>query len=69
MENPDGFAATFIHNRTIDSRSIQKWWQQHRYYVLKMSVNGMSMTFGPASWKMQALCGDIKPYSNYRLPL
>jgi len=61
MENPDGFAATFIHNRTIACLSIQKWLQQHRYYVQKMSVDGVSTTSGLASWKMQGLCGDIKP--------
>jgi len=61
MENPDGFAATFTHNRTIARLSGQKWFRQHRCYVLKMSVNRASMTLGLASLKIQVLCGDIKP--------
>jgi len=40
MENPDGFGATFIQNQTIDRLSIQNGLRQHRYYVLKMSING-----------------------------
>jgi len=41
----------------------------HRDHVQKISVNGASNTFGPASWKMQGLCGIINPKSNYPLPL
>jgi hypothetical protein len=40
------------------------WLWQHRYYVLNMSVNGVPMTFGLVSPKMQRLCCHIKPYSN-----
>jgi len=61
MENADDFTATLIYNQTIARLSIQKWLQQHRYYILKMSVNGGSLASGDASWKMQGLCGDIKP--------
>jgi len=39
MENPRGFTATFTHIGTIARISSQKWSRQHRYYVLKMSVN------------------------------
>jgi hypothetical protein len=35
--------------------------KQHRYYVLKMSVNGASTTFGLVSWKILGLCGCMKP--------
>ena len=61
MGNPDRFATTFIHNPAIARLSSPKWSKQHRYYVLKMSVNGLSMTPGLASWTMQGLSGDIKP--------
>jgi len=68
MENADGFAATFIHIWTIACLSIQQWLPQHRYYVLRMSVNWGSTTSGLGPSKMQGLCGDIKPLSNYRPP-
>jgi len=61
MENPEGFTATLTHNRTIACLSNHKWLQQHRYYVLILSVNGVSTTFILALWKMQVLCGEIKP--------
>jgi len=61
MENPDGFAATFIHHRTIACISGQKWLPEHHYYVLMISINGASKTSGHALWKMQGLCGNIKP--------
>jgi len=61
MENPDCFAATFIHNRTIACLSIKKMLRQHPYYVLTMSVNGALTTSSLASLKMQGLCGDITP--------
>jgi len=56
-----GCAATLPHNRTIGRHSRQTLMKQHRYYVLKMSVNGASTTFGLESWKILALCGGIKP--------
>jgi hypothetical protein len=31
-----------------------------------MSVNGASTTFGHASWKINWLCGDIKPEPHYQ---
>jgi len=68
MENPDGFAATFTHNRTMARLSSQIWSRKHRYYVLKMSVNGASTTLGIASRKMQVLCSDNEPYLTYRPP-
>jgi hypothetical protein len=45
------------------------WLWQHQDNVLNMSINGASMTFGLASWKMQGLRGDIKLLSNYWSPL
>jgi hypothetical protein len=44
-----GSAATSSHNQTIGRLSRQKWLRQHRYYVLKMSVNGASTIIGFAS--------------------
>jgi len=41
-----GCAATLPHNRAIGRLSRQKLLKQHRYYVLKMSVNGASTTVG-----------------------
>jgi len=38
-----GSAATFRHNRTIGRLSREKCFVRHRYYALKMSVNGTSM--------------------------
>jgi hypothetical protein len=37
-----GSAATLTHNHTIDRLSRQKCFLQHRYYALKMGVNGAS---------------------------
>jgi hypothetical protein len=56
-----GFAATLPHNRAIGRLSRQKLLQQHCYYVLKMSVNGASTTFGLVSWIILGLCGGVNP--------
>jgi hypothetical protein len=56
-----GCAVTLPHNRATHCLSRQKLFQQHRYYVLKMSVNGSSTTFGLISWKILGLCGGMKP--------
>jgi len=37
-----GSVATLTHTRTIGRLSWQKCFVQHRYYALKMSVNGVS---------------------------
>jgi hypothetical protein len=37
-----GGAVTLTHNRTISRLSRQKCFLRHRYYALKMSVNGAS---------------------------
>jgi len=68
MEYPEGCRATLSDNWTTGCLSRQKWLWEHRYYVLKMSINGASTTFGPASWKIQWYCGDIYPESHYRPP-
>jgi len=60
-EKYKGCVATLNYHRTVGRLSTQKWLQQHRYYVLKMSVNGASTTSGIASWKRQGMCGDIDP--------
>ena len=66
MKHPVGCAVTVRHNRTIGRLSMAHWWWQHFYYVLKMSINRASTTFGLASWKMDELGGDVTPYSRYR---
>ena len=68
MKHPVGCAVTVRHHRTIGRLSMEQWWWQHFYYVLTMSVNRASMTFGLVSWKILGLCGDIEPSSDYRLP-
>jgi len=57
----NGCAATLMHNRTIGHLSRQNLLRQHCFYVLKMSVNGVSTPFGHAFWKINWLSGDIKP--------
>jgi len=61
MANPEGFAATLTNNQTITRLSNEKYLLQHHSYVRKIRGNGASTTFGLESWKMQGLCGDIKP--------
>jgi hypothetical protein len=61
MKFPVGCVVTVRYNRTIGRLSMEQWWWQHFYYVLKMSVNRASATFGLASWKMHELCGDVTP--------
>jgi len=61
MKHSVGCVGTVSHNRTISRLSIQRSRQQHFYYVLKMSVNRVSTTFGLASWEMNGLCGNINP--------
>jgi len=61
-----GCAAALSHNRNIGRLFRQKSFGQCHYYVLTMSVNGASMIFSLACWKIQGLCGDIKLQSNYQ---
>jgi len=61
MKHPVGCAGTVNYIQTIGRLSIQQWWQQHFYYVLKMSINRASTTFGLASWNIHGLCGDVTP--------
>jgi hypothetical protein len=61
LGNCMGCAATLRHNRAIGRLSRQNLLQQHRYYVLKMRVNGPSTTLGLVSWKILVLCGDNRP--------
>jgi len=61
MKHPVGCVGTLSYNRTIGRLSVEQWWWQHFYYVLKMSINRVSMTFGLASWNMHGLCGDVTP--------
>jgi len=59
MKYPAGCAVTVSPNGTIGRLSMEHWWWQHFYYVLKMSVNRASMTLGLASENMHGLCGNI----------
>jgi len=59
LKHPVGCAVTVSHNQTIGRLSMEQWWWQHFYYVLKMSFNRASTTFGLASWKMHRLGGDV----------
>jgi len=59
MQHPVGCAVTVRHNRTIGRLSMERWWWQHFSYVLKMSVNRASTTFGLAFWKIHELGGDV----------
>jgi len=61
MKYPVGCAVTVRHNQTIGRLSIERWWWQHFYYVLKMSVNRASAIFGLASWKLYGLWGNVTP--------
>jgi len=61
MKHPVGCVVTVRHNQNISRLSMEQCWWQHFYYVLKMSVNRASTTFGLASWKMHELCGDVTP--------
>jgi len=61
MKHPVSCAVTVSHNQTIGCLSMEQWWWQHFYYVLKMSINRVSTTFGLASWKMHGLGGDVTP--------
>jgi hypothetical protein len=56
-----GCAATLPDNGGIGCLSRLQLLLKHRYYVPKMSINGASITFGLASWKILEQCGDIKP--------
>jgi hypothetical protein len=47
--HPVGSAFTVSHNGTIGRLSMEQWWWQHFYNVLKMSVNSESMIFCIAS--------------------
>jgi hypothetical protein len=61
MKYPVGCAVTAHHNQTIGRLSIEHWWQKLFYYVLKMSVNRASTTFGLASWKSHGVCSEVAP--------
>jgi hypothetical protein len=61
MKHPVGCAVTAHHNQTIGRLSIEQWWQKGFYYVLTMSVNRASTTFGCASWKRHGVCGNVTP--------
>jgi hypothetical protein len=61
MKYPGGCVVTESYNQTIGRMSIEQWWCQRFYYVLKMSVNRALTTYSVASWKMHGLCGDVTP--------
>jgi len=59
MKHPAGCAGTVSHNRTIGHLSIEQWWWQQSYYVLKININRASTTFGLAFWNIHGLCSDV----------
>ena len=59
MKHPVRCADTVSHNRTIGRLPEQKFFQKHRYYDLKMSVNGASTTFSRVSWRILGLLSEI----------
>jgi hypothetical protein len=59
MKHLVGCAVTANHNPTIGGLSIEQWWQKRFYYVLKMSVNRASTTFGLASGKRHAVAATL----------
>jgi hypothetical protein len=59
MKHLVGCAVTAHHTPTIGGLSIEQWWQKRFYYVLKMSVNRASTTFGLASWKWHAVAATL----------
>jgi len=61
MKYPVGCAVTVRHNQTIGRLSIEQWWSQHFYYVLKMSIQRASTIIGLVSWKLIELCGHVTP--------
>jgi len=61
MKYPVGCAVAVRHIQSISRLSIEQWWLQHFYHVLKMTVNRTSMIFGLASWKLHGLCGEVTP--------
>jgi hypothetical protein len=61
MKHPVCCVVTLTQNRTIRCLSREKWWWQHCYYALKMSVTRASTTCGIVSWKIQGLCGNVTP--------
>jgi hypothetical protein len=61
MNHTVGCAIKAHHNQTIGRLSIEQWWEKLFYYVLKMSVNRESTTFGLAFWKRHGVCGDVTP--------
>jgi len=61
MKHPAGCEVTVPHNQTTGRLSIEEWWWQHFYTVLKMSVNRASTIFGLASRKLDGLYGNIAP--------
>jgi hypothetical protein len=61
LKCPVGWVLTVHHKQIIGRLSIEQWWWQHFYNVLKMSVNRASTIFGLASWKLHGLCGEVTP--------
>jgi hypothetical protein len=67
-KHPLSCAIKVSHYRTIGHLSTEQWWWQHFYYVLKLSVNRGSTTFGFASSKMHGLCSNVYLLSCYWPP-
>jgi hypothetical protein len=54
------WATAFSHNHNIGGHYGQKCYRRYHYYLLKMSVNGVSTIFGIASFKMERI--SLQPW-------
>jgi hypothetical protein len=61
-------AATLHNKRALGCLSKKNLLQEHRYYVLKMTVNRASTTVGRLSWTILGPCCDIKQQSDHPQP-
>jgi hypothetical protein len=64
-----GCAATVPQNLANGLLFMQSLLQHHRYIVLKMNVNGASMTLRLVSCRILRLCGDSNVSADYLLPV
>jgi len=57
------------YKHSISCLCRQKCYKQYRYYLLKMSVNGVSTIFGVATWIIKGQYNGVNPELNYQPPL
>jgi len=61
-----GCAMALTHNQCLSLPYGQKYYWRYHYYLLKMSVNGMWIIFGLASWILWVLWNWVNPWSPYQ---